>query len=237
VLQHLELISVALGLLINLVSGDAANSKRLTAHSCTIAGGLLLDDNQDNSQHSAAAAAVAIPTEIAWGGSSVQLLCTVMATLGRLLQRNRENEGAANAAPPADADMDDIMISSPAQSAGAGLGNTGFSSSNSHAALDATAAPSPFTPRLQDELLSSDNAGEVSIVEVYCGMLLGFLVRDCPEVAPAVASSLQDKSLQPIVCAVQRCLSFYISTGAITEHTRSTLEQLLQHLEAFAVNE
>jgi len=73
------------------------------------------------------------------------------------------------------------------------------------------------------------------LFEVYCGMLLGFLVRDCPEVAPAVASTLQDKSLQPIVCAVQRCLSFYVSTGAITDHTRSTLEQLLQHLEALTI--
>eukprot|EP00775_Hariotina_reticulata_P010495 gene10495-10655_t len=61
------------------------------------------------------------------------------------------------------------------------------------------------------------------------------MAGDCPEVAVTVASSLQDQSLQPIVCAVQRCLSFYVSTGAITEHARSTLEQLLQHLEAIAV--
>jgi len=166
VLQHLELISVALGLLINLVSGDAANSKRLTAHSCTVTGGQLLDGNPGNSKRSAAAAAaravVACPSATAVSGSSVQLLCTVMATLGRLLQRNKHAEGATNAAPAADAEMEDVV--KPSYSAGADIGTPGTADRNSRAVPGATAAPSPFAHSGQAELLSNDDAGEVSIV-------------------------------------------------------------------------
>lgn len=173
VLQHLELVSVALGLLINLVSGEPANSRQLASMQA------------ESSSRQGAAADDSC--------SLVSLLCSVMTAVGELLQQAADDEGMSDAA--------------------------------------AARAPSRRTSSAAGSGLEDDNsAGEASIVEAYCAMLLGFLVRDCQDVAQCVPKMLEGQSLQPIVEAVQRCLNFYISTGAITEHTRNTLEELLQQL-------
>lgn len=175
-LQQLDLISVALGLLINLVSGEPANSRRLASTAARF-GSSSADDVCDDA-------------------SLVPLLCKVMTAVGELLQRASEDEQmeAGAATPP--------VHQSRSQAAAAG---------SAHG-------------------IDDNSAGEASIVEAYCAMLLGFLVRDCEDVARCVPQLLHGQSLQPVVDAVQRCVSFYISAGAITDHTKNTLEELLQHL-------
>lgn len=185
VLQHLELISVALGVLINLVSGEATNSKLLA----NIAASSDSFGSQD--------------TTVDDNSSLVCLLCKVMAAVGDLLQQAAVDEEMQDAAVKGNAD--------PGSRASARRSSTASGGS----ALD------------------ENSAGEASIVEAYCAMLLGFMVRDSSEVAQCVPHMLEGQSLQPIVDAVQRCLNFYISTGAITDHTRNTLDELLRHLNKY----
>lgn len=193
VLKHLELVSVSLGVLMNLVSNEPQHSKQLAA-----AGG-------------------------AAGGSSssgvssfVWLLCTVMSALGQLLQHYNEAEEAGSAAARGAAAA--AAGSPPEGAAGAGV------SSGAKVVTSASAAA---------EALGSNTASEASIVEVYSGILLGFLVRDGgPGLAQEVAALLPGGSLDPLLSATGRCLDFYVRTGAITDHTKVTLEQLLQQLNA-----
>jgi hypothetical protein len=87
------------------------------------------------------------------------------------------------------------------------------------------------SPGAAAEALGSNTASEASIVEVYAGILLGFLVRDGgPDLAAAVAALLPGGNLDALSSSTARCLDFYVRTGAITDHTRVTLEQLLQQL-------
>lgn len=169
---------MALGLLINLVSGEPNNSRQL-AHTAT---------DTSNSQNTAAHSS----------RSLVTLLCNIMTAVGELLQQTTAHEGG-DAAAAVD------------------VGRSAVTADSSYSAA---------VGHLQDD----NSAGEASIVEAYCAMLLGFLVRDCQEVSQCVVQMLEGQSLQPIMEAVQRCLDFYISTGAITDHTRNTLEDLLEHL-------
>lgn len=208
VLQHLELVSVALGVLMNLVSNEPQHSRRLAAA---------------GSQDAAAAAAGGLSGSALGGdnGSStevssfVRLLCTVMTALGQLLQHHNESEEAALAPPQAAA------TDSAAAAAGGSRGE----------ALPA-GAKVVTTPSAAADALGSNSVSEASIVETYSGILLGFLVRDGGAgLAASVAALLPGGSLDPLLSATGRCLDFYVRTGAITDHTRSTLEQLLRQLK------
>jgi hypothetical protein len=210
VLQHLELVSVALGVLMNLVSNEPQHSRRLaaagsqdaTAAAGGVSGSALGGDNGSS-------------TEVS---SFVRLLCTVMTALGQLLQHHNESEEAAAAPPQAAAATD------PAAAAAAGAGSKGE-------ALPA-GAKVVTTPSAAADALGSNSVSEASIVETYSGILLGFLVRDGGAgLAASVAALLPGGSLDPLLSATGRCLDFYVRTGAITDHTRSTLEQLLRQLK------
>lgn len=192
VLQHLDLLSVALGVLINLVSNEPQHSRKLAA---------------------AEAGAAASAAGSSQGVSTfVQLLCTVVSALGQLLQQHMDQEDAGGSQQPATA------AAAGPSSAAAGL---------------PAGAKVVTSPSAAAEALGSNTASEASIVEVYSGMLLGFLVRDGdPDLAQAVAAQLPGSSLEPLTSATGRCLDFYVRTGAITDHTRTTLEQLLRHLVA-----
>jgi hypothetical protein len=212
VLQHLELVSVALGVLMNLVSNEPQHSRRLAAA---------------GSQDAAAAAAAGDVSGSALGGdngsstevsSFVRLLCTVMTALGQLLHHHNESEEAALAPPQAAA------TDSAAAAATAAGGSRGE-------ALPA-GAKVVTTPSAAADALGSNSVSEASIVETYSGILLGFLVRDGGAgLAASVAALLPGGSLDPLLSATGRCLDFYVRTGSITDHTRSTLEQLLRQLK------
>jgi hypothetical protein len=154
----------------------------------------------------------------------VPLLCTVVTAVGRLLQQQEEKEAAQQQQQRGAAAAGFGSSSTPAPAAAAGAFNLLGSPRGSESASGSASG----------HLDGNSAAGEASIIEVYCGMLLGFLVRDCADLAPVVAKQLEGGSLQPVVGAVQRCLHFYVSTGAITEYTKVTLEELLQHLNSCA---
>lgn len=211
VLQHLDLLSVALGVLINLVSNEPQHSRKLAA-----------------AQPVAAAAAPGDSSGSSTGVCSfVQLLCTVVSALGQLLQQHMDQEdlvdesqqrAAAPLHPPPTAGKPSPSGTTAAAAAGV---------------LPSSGVKVVTSPTAAAEALGSDTASEASIVEVYSGMLLGFLVRDGdPALAQAVAAQLPGNSLEPLTSATGRCLDFYVRTGAITEHTRGTLEELLRHLVA-----
>jgi hypothetical protein len=223
VLKHLELLSVALGVLINLVSGEPGNSRRLAgldpaAAAAGPADGDSMDtDLQEDSQQQ-------LQQGLSCEGL-VPLLCTVMTAVGSLLQQQEEQDAAAQQQQQqerAAAGFD--SSSTPAPAAAGGFNLLGSPRGSESASGSAGGIPTD----------GNSAAGEASIIEVYCGMLLGFLVRDCADLAPVVAKQLEGGTLQPVVGAVQRCLHFYVSTGAITEHTKMTLEELLQHLNSCA---
>ena len=69
-------------------------------------------------------------------------------------------------------------------------------------------------------------------MEVYSAILLGFLVEGCPAARREAAALLPGASLAPVVAAVERCLHFYVSTGAITKGNEDSLRGLLASLQA-----
>lgn len=75
-------------------------------------------------------------------------------------------------------------------------------------------------------------AGAASIVEVYAAILLGFLVEGCPAARAQAAALLPTASLEPVVAAVQRCLLFYVSAGAMTKGNEESLRALLEALDS-----
>jgi hypothetical protein len=69
------------------------------------------------------------------------------------------------------------------------------------------------------------------MVEVYAAILLGFLVEgDQAARAEAAALLPGGAGLAPVVAAVERCLAFYVSAGAITKGSERSLRELLQSL-------
>lgn len=199
VLQHLELVSVSLGVLMNLVSNEPQHSKQLAAAGEADTGG-----------SSSSSAGVS---------SFVRLLCTVMTALGQLLQHHNDADEPGSAAARGAAAA---AAGSPSEGA-AGDGAVGVPSG----------AKVVTNPSAAVEALGSNTASEASIVEVYSGILLGFLVRDGgPALAQGVCALLPGRSLDALTSATSRCLDFYVRTGAITNHTQVTLEQLLQQLSA-----
>jgi hypothetical protein len=197
VLQHLELVSASLGVLMNLVSNEPQHSRQLAAAGAGDA---------------AAAGSSSSNGDVS---SFVRLLCTVMTALGQLLKHHLDQESADRAA----------VDPTPA-AAGAAAGTGAGSSAGMPSGAKVVTSPSAAA-----QALGSNTASEASIVEVYSGILLGFLVRDGgPDLAAAVAGLLPGGSLDPLTSATGRCLDFYVRTGAITDHTKATLQALLQQL-------
>ena len=95
--------------------------------------------------------------------------------------------------------------------------------------------PPPYAPDVQNEVtLDSLQHGEGeavgSIIEVYCGILVAFIVMNNPMEREKAKNLLPGSSLYPITQAVQNCLAFYTSAGAMTPKTEQSLKNLLQKL-------
>lgn len=80
----------------------------------------------------------------------------------------------------------------------------------------------------EQQLADHEDDGAASIVEVYAALLYGFLLADDPELQAVTVSKLG--SLQPIVSAIKKCLSFYVDAGAITSQNEESLRKLLASL-------
>jgi len=211
VLEHVEVISVALGVLINLASTEPTVCSQLTAA-------------QAAPQPAAASAARGS------GGGVLSLLC-------RIIDATAEGVVAvAAAAPPPSAGP-----TSPASQNQAG-GNSSISTPPSQQRTHRRRQQQQQQQQQQDEPPgcgaapgggaddADAHAGEAAIVEAYSAMLIGFLLRGSPRLQQLAAGLLTGGSLQPVVAAIRRCLTFYVTAGAITESTRNKLVQLLTEL-------
>ncbi|KAF6263679.1 wings apart-like protein regulation of heterochromatin-domain-containing protein [Scenedesmus sp. NREL 46B-D3] len=163
VLKHLELLSVALGVLINLVSGEPGNSRRLAGLDPAAAAASAVehadsdhmdtgphDDSQQQQQQEGISCEGLVP-----------LLCTVMTAVGGLLQQQEEQEATQQQQQQGAAAGGGSITLAPA----AGGCNLLGSPRASESASGSASGP----------MDGSSAAGEASIIEVYCGMLLGFL--------------------------------------------------------------
>eukprot|EP00884_Botryococcus_braunii_P011921 jgi/Botrbrau1/2072/Bobra.0047s0035.1 len=81
-------------------------------------------------------------------------------------------------------------------------------------------------------LRRGEEEGNAAIVEVYASLLLAFLLEGDPAACEEAAAMLPGGSLQGVVGAVERCLSFYLDTGAITARTEAGLRRLLASLKS-----
>lgn len=84
----------------------------------------------------------------------------------------------------------------------------------------------------EQHLAEDEDEGAASIVEVYSALLFGFLLAD--DEAMQVAAIAKLGSLQPIISAIKRCLSFYVDAGAITTQNEESLRKLLASLPTCA---
>lgn len=80
----------------------------------------------------------------------------------------------------------------------------------------------------EQHLAEDEDDGAASIVEVYSALLFGFLLADDEAMQAAAVSKLG--SLQPIILAIKKCLSFYVDAGAITTQNEESLRKLLASL-------
>ncbi|GAX75747.1 hypothetical protein CEUSTIGMA_g3190.t1 [Chlamydomonas eustigma] len=91
----------------------------------------------------------------------------------------------------------------------------------------------PVVEVTADELSGGYEDGEAAIVQSYSAVLLGFLVIDCEASRSLACSLLCGNSLTAIRTAIKRCLDFYSQTGAITDSCRMSLTMLLEGLEQY----
>ena len=92
-------------------------------------------------------------------------------------------------------------------------------------------SPSPCfsSGEVTEQHLDDDEAeGAASIVEVYSALLFGFLLANDEVMQTAAISKLG--SLQPVISAIKKCLSFYVDAGAITTQNEESLRKLLASL-------
>jgi len=79
-----------------------------------------------------------------------------------------------------------------------------------------------------------DGEGEAigSIVEVYAAILLGFLVEGDRAAQAEAAATLPGGTMAPVVAAIRRCFQFYVTAGALAQHTEASLRDLIASLQA-----
>ena len=61
--------------------------------------------------------------------------------------------------------------------------------------------------------------------------MLGFLVEGDQQAQAEAAKLLPGGTMAPVVAAVRRCLHFYVTAGALTQHTETSLRELLASLQ------
>lgn len=81
-----------------------------------------------------------------------------------------------------------------------------------------------------DALQHGEGEAAASIVEVYAAILLGFLVEGDKKAQEEASKILPGKSMECVLSAVQKCLHFYVTAGALTQRTEASLRALLASL-------
>ncbi|KIY96796.1 hypothetical protein MNEG_11166 [Monoraphidium neglectum] len=240
VLEHVEVVSVALGVLINLASTEPGVCCDLTGAGAAEGGAaspgvlpLLCSMLNATAERVAAEDAPQSPQPGSPSPPSSSQPSQRRHAAGSGQQRTgSQHEGPPGSPPP-------LVQPRTAGGNGGGKGGAPQRPGPMSTCLMPAGAGMPLTSQPErsspQELASggsssSDNAGEAAIVEAYSAMLLGFLLRGSPGLQHAAAARLAGGSLEPVAAAIQRCLAFYVTAGAITEGTRGKLVQLLEEL-------
>jgi hypothetical protein len=218
VLEHVEIVAVALGVLINLASTEPDVCSLLSTAASgagRCAGGvlpLLCSILTATAEGVAACPAAAKAATDSSGGDGNP----AMSTSPERTRQRTPHKGHSSCKAQAVGALPAPASAAPSPSWLSG-------------ASDGGVFGSPEQAGGEDEDV---RAGEAAIAEAYCAMLAGFLLRGDKKLQRLAASLLPGGTLQPVVSAVRRCLSFYVTAGAITGSTRDKLVQLLAELEA-----
>lgn len=213
VLQHVDVVNVALGVLINLVSGFAGNRPLLLAW-----------------RPATRAPSAAAPSGI------LQLLCGIISAVGA-----KPGEPVADVAGGATPSKSATDADWPFAGSlpGSGGGGRRRRSAGRHIISDAVHSPinQDGSEVTEAQLAEASQDGEASIVEVYSSMLIGFLVEGDEAAQQHVARLLPGGSMSSVVDMIEKCLHFYIRTGAISEVGKETLVRLLESLKSQATGQ
>lgn len=216
-LGYVELVSVVLGLLINLVASQPASRAQLAAQE--------LPPHEQQRERAAkparsssrkGKAASAASQEAGGGGSTtLQLLCALFSTATTEVTA-AEAEARAHAADGGGSRPSSPAAALPPPAAGDPPGSL--------------PSPLPGCELTEASMHAAEGAGAASILQVYAAMLLGFLVAGQPGVQRAAAALLPEGGLASVLAAIHRCLTFYVTAGAIADASRDTLLALLREL-------
>jgi hypothetical protein len=83
-----------------------------------------------------------------------------------------------------------------------------------------------------DSLQRGEGKAMGSIVSVYSGILLAFLVVDDATTYAHAISLLPYDSMTPVIVIIRKCLAFYKNVGALTSKTEQSLHDLIRKLES-----
>jgi hypothetical protein len=222
VLDFMELTSVALGLLINLASSDTQHTIQLLQQQQTQQ--QQQQQQQPMGRRQAAAAASPDPPDL------LPLLCAVMSATTSAASAGMDNTPAKVQCQHQQHQLQNQQQQQQMFSPLTGPLGRSLRRSSAAGAGDATPGGAYVT---EGCLMADKDRGEASIVEVYSGMLLGFMVQASSKAREAASKLLPGGDLRVVVGAVERCLQFYVQTGAITDSSRAKLEGLLKHLQQY----
>ena len=214
ILQHLDLVTVCFGLLINLSSLYPSNRERL--RQIALEGLARLGGGPQ-------AANPADPCGV------ITLLCSIFDVIS---SADEDSEGIKKARPSSP--HDDFLRCD------TGLEVTADELSEGHQQGEAAIVQVSHCTFLQSlkvlMILSTMFIAHswldfyASIHQAYSAMLLGFIIIDSAEAQREACALLRSASLRPVAASIRSCLDFYSYTGAITEECKASLVQLLGSL-------
>lgn len=108
--------------------------------------------------------------------------------------------------------------------------STVMSDSNDKSAAEGAHESSQPEEVTLDALQHGEGEAAASIVEVYAAILLGFLVEGDKKAQEEASTVLPGNSMDCVISAVQKCLHFYVTAGALTQRTEASLRALLASL-------
>lgn len=236
VLAHVDLVNVAIGVLINLVTGFPGNRAAMLAWAPPLAGdSAAAPASASSSKAPSARTAGGAGAGSASAGGLVPLLCSVITAVAAQAEapsRAAAGSAAAGAGASAAGRTPPPLPSNQRTLGGGGEPASPSGDPKGRSPLG-NATPGSSTPgeELTEAALRVQQAeGVASIVEAYACVLLGFLVEGDEPLQRSAAAALPGGSLEPVVAQIRKCLQFYASTGAITEAAKASFVRLLAAL-------
>jgi hypothetical protein len=239
-LRHHEVLSVLLGLAINLLAGRQEHQWRLAElelprpQAAAAAGqqGSHLPSLAPQQQGQAAVALLPVLCDIlneleAAGGPSSSGSDQGAAAAAAA---GHQKQQAGSSAAGTGAGSSSSALSSPPAPAAGQQQQQALKTFSRGSAGDAAAAAAGGAELTEAELVHAEGSGVASILEMYAAMLLGFMLQGNTGLRPAAAARLRGASLAPVVAVIHSSLAFYLQAGAITDVSKEVLVRLLRDL-------